>query len=333
MSQISSRTSLNFLPLLATSDGFVVTPSTRPMEAASLISLISAVSMKNFMASLRCASSDEDVACAGTLRIPPARDKRTPLMTEARIGTVDLPVRIDASSYFRELSYLELSALFAGPLKPSSLAKWAADRTASGAIGAGRAVGPHASQAAEGDQLWPHDATVGDFRDSAARHAPRSPQLACAVDAARRRRTSCSDRRRCSPRRRRTATQLKRFFGEIATEDAVGTTRVWIPDGLWDLRTAVTFANELGVICAFDPLVRDPGQPPEVHYDLERVRALLADRRARALRSDPQRTTGGPRACCSEHYEKLPATIAFESPSRWQDARNLKKTLEGCGDD
>jgi hypothetical protein len=47
-SQISSNTSRNFLPVFATSDGLVVTPSTSPMEAASLTSRMSAVSMKNF---------------------------------------------------------------------------------------------------------------------------------------------------------------------------------------------------------------------------------------------------------------------------------------------
>src|SRR3954470_499674 len=63
MSQISSRTSLNLRPVLATSDGLVVTPSTSPMAAASRISLTSAVSMKNFMADLRCTIADDDVAC------------------------------------------------------------------------------------------------------------------------------------------------------------------------------------------------------------------------------------------------------------------------------
>jgi hypothetical protein len=33
-----------------------------------------------------------------------------------------------------------------------------------------------------------------------------------------------------------------------------------------------------------------------------------------------------------EHYEDVPATIVFESPSRWQDARNLRKTLSGAVD-
>ena len=42
-------TSRNLRPVLATSDGLVVTPSTSPIAAASLISSMSAVSMKNFI--------------------------------------------------------------------------------------------------------------------------------------------------------------------------------------------------------------------------------------------------------------------------------------------
>jgi hypothetical protein len=48
-SQISSRTSRNFLPVLATSDGLVVTPSTSPMDAASLIRECRRCRMKNCM--------------------------------------------------------------------------------------------------------------------------------------------------------------------------------------------------------------------------------------------------------------------------------------------
>ncbi len=49
MSWITSR---NARPVLATSEGLVVTPSTTPMAAASRISLTSAESMKIFMGSL-----------------------------------------------------------------------------------------------------------------------------------------------------------------------------------------------------------------------------------------------------------------------------------------
>ena len=248
---------------------------------------------------------------------------------DTRIGTADIPDRTDREKYFRELTYLELSALFAGPMKPSVLAKWA-EIAPKGTLGL---VAPWVlthRKAPKAEKLWQHDATVGDFRDSApgrvaiaelakavqqlgAAHVIfRSPTLFAASQANR--------------------DLLKKFFEEIATEEALGAPRVWIPDGLWDLRTAVKLANELGVLCAFDPLVRDPGQPPEVHYDLG-VPALYL--RVTGLgRSGPLRSERmDDLVMLLEHYEGIPATIVFESPSRWQDARNLRKTLAGAVDD
>src|SRR6185503_16941749 len=63
--------------------------------------------------------------------------------------------------------------------------------------------------------------------------------------------------------------QLRRFFAEIATPDAVGTERVWVPGGLWEPRAAVKFANELEVTCALDPLVRAPGELVDPFEGLE----------------------------------------------------------------
>jgi hypothetical protein len=85
------------------------------------------------------------------------------------------------------------------------------------------------------------------------------------------------------------------------------------------------------VQCAFDPLVRDPGQPPEVHYGLD-VQALYL-RVSGGGRSGPLRSERlDDLVSLLEAYEDIPATIAFESPARWADARNLKKTLEGAID-
>jgi hypothetical protein len=175
-------------------------------------------------------------------------------------------------------------------------------------------------------RLWEHDASVGDFRDSTPGRAAlaqlvaavtsidagyvvfRSPPLFAA---------SAANRDR-----------LTAFFTDVAPASLFGDVeRVWVPDGLWDLRTAVTFANELGVTCSFDPLVRDPGQPLEIHYDLELASLYLRISglgRTGPLRSDRQEDL----AMLLEHYEDLPAAIAFESPQRWQDARSFKKLLE-----
>ena len=55
--QISASTSWNFFPVLAISEGLVVTPSSRPLAASDLISAVSAVSTKNFMPSLPFAAT------------------------------------------------------------------------------------------------------------------------------------------------------------------------------------------------------------------------------------------------------------------------------------
>jgi hypothetical protein len=241
-----------------------------------------------------------------------------------RIGTVDLPERMERTRYFRELTYLELSALFAGPLKPGVLAKWG-EAAPRGSIGL---VAPWVlthRQPPKGTKLWDHDATVGDFRDSIPGRAAlaqfrtavdtvgaafaifRSPSLFAASAANR--------------------DQLRWFFGELATADAVGAPRVWVPDGLWDTRTAVKFATELGILCAFDPLVRAPEEPPEIYYDLE-VPALYLRiaglGRTGPIRSERQEDL----ISLLMEYADVPATIAFDSPARWADARNLKKLLD-----
>ena len=120
--------------------------------------------------------------------------------------------------------------------------------------------------------------------------------------------------------------QLKHIFGEVAPAELFGgAERVWIPGGLWDLRTAVKLAKELGVTCAFDPLVRDPNDPAEVHYGLDVTSLYLRVDSARTglIRNEKLEDL----VALIEHYEALPVTVAFASPERWQDARNLKKLL------
>lgn len=247
-------------------------------------------------------------------------------MDQVRIGTVDLPDRMERERYFRELSYLELSMLFAGPVKPSVLAKWKAAAPA-GSIGL---VAPWVltqRKPPAGARLWDHDASVGDFRDSPlARQALAQLQAAATeLEAA------CVVFRSPPLFAASTANrdQLARFFGELATAEAVGAERVWVPDGIWHPRTAISFATELGVTCAFDPLVREPGQPLEEFFDLEIENLYLRISglgRSGPLNADRQEDL----VALLEHYEDIPTTIAFDSPERWRDARNLKKLLEGA---
>ena len=225
------------------------------------------------------------------------------------IGTVDLPDRMERERYFRELSYLELSLLFAGPVKPSILDKWKTVPAKSVGLVAPWVMTHKTPPKAT--RVWTHDATVGEFKDSAPARAALI-ELHAAVTAIK---AACVVFRSpslfaASAKNRDT---LKQFFGELATEEAIGTTRVWVPDGLWDIRTALAFATELGVTCAFDPLVRDPGQPPEIYYDLE-VSALYLRisglGRSGAIRNERQEDL----AMLIESYEYAEQDL---SPVKW----------------
>lgn len=122
--------------------------------------------------------------------------------------------------------------------------------------------------------------------------------------------------------------QLKAFFAELATPEAIGTQRVWVPGGLWEARTAVKLANELGVTCAIDPLVHEPGEPVDPYEDLEAESLYLrleGAGRAGMIRNERLEDL----AALVESYEDRELTIAFASPERWQDARNFVKLLNG----
>jgi uncharacterized protein YecE (DUF72 family) len=246
-------------------------------------------------------------------------------MPPVRIGTVDLPERIERERYFRELSYLELSAWFAGPLKAAAVAKWKEAPPHSLGLVAPWVLTQRKPPSAS--RLWHHDDTVGDFRDS----VPGRSALA-AFGAAVTEVTAAHAVFRSPPLFAPSIAnrdQLKRFFGELATPEVVPAPRVWVPDGLWEPRGAVRFATELGVTCAIDPLVYDPARPAEVYEDLEapalyfRISGLG---RTGAIRSEKLEDL----AALVEHYQEIELTIAFASPTRWQDARNFKRLLEGA---
>jgi len=234
------------------------------------------------------------------------------------VGTVDLPTRVDREKYFRELRYLELSALFAGPLKPSALASWAAVAPAD-ALGLVAPFPLTHRRPPKGNKLWKHDASTGEFRDSTlAREAFAAVNEAAAALHARcivfRSPESFSP---SAANRER----LQQFFSEVAPAGVVE--RVWVPGGLWELRAAVKLATELGVTCAIDPLSRAPGDPIEATFDLEAASLYIRVERAGAL--GPARLDD--LADVIEHYGDRRLAIALATPNRWQDARALQKLL------
>lgn len=213
--------------------------------------------------------------------------------------------------------------MFAGPLKPSSLAKWA--EVPPNTIGLVAPFPLTHRKPPPGSKLWTHDATSGDFRDSEMSRATLAP-LVEAITTTRARSVLFRSDESLSP----SATNrdsLRKFFAEIATTELLGVERVWIPGGLWEVRSAAKLASELGVTLAFDPLVREPGEPVEVHHDLDVSALYLRPEGARAGTIRNERLEDI--AMLMEHYETLEITVAFASPERWQDARNLLKLLRG----
>jgi uncharacterized protein YecE (DUF72 family) len=246
-----------------------------------------------------------------------------PLQEESalRIGTVDIPARVERERYFAELTYLELSVLFAGPAKPSVLAKWA-EAAPKNVIGLVAPFPLTHRKPPSGTKLWPHDGSTGEFRDSPVARETLAPLR----DAAAQLGAQCVVFRSPDSFSPSAANRdlLKRFFGEIAVME---TRRVWVPGGLWNVRSAVKLASELGVTCAFDPMVREPGEPPEIHYDLEadslylRIEAAGRSGTMRAEKLDEL-------ADLVMSYEDRELTVVFASPERWADARNFKKLLD-----
>jgi hypothetical protein len=122
--------------------------------------------------------------------------------------------------------------------------------------------------------------------------------------------------------------QLRRFFAELATPEAIGAERVWVPGGLWEPRAAAAFANELEVTCALDPLVRAPGDLDDPFEGLESASLyfrLEGAGRAGTIRNERLEDL----AALLEGYDDRSITVVFASPDRWADARNFKKVLGG----
>lgn len=238
-----------------------------------------------------------------------------------RIGTVDIPARVERERYFAELNYVELSVLFAGPAKPSALAKWA-EAAPEQTIGLVAPFPLTHRKPPAATKLWPHDAVTGEFRDSPAARATLEPLREAAAQLKAQSIVFRSPESFSPSASNRDL--LKQFFGEIATFDIP---RVWIPGGLWHVRTAVKLAAELGVTCAFDPMVREPGEPAEVHYDLEADSLYLrieSAGRSGAMRPEKLDEL----ADLVASYEDRELTVVFASSERWSDARNFKKLLD-----
>lgn len=210
-------------------------------------------------------------------------------------------------------------------MKAGVLAKWA-EVAPPGALGLVAPFSLTHRKAPAGTKLWPHDASTGDFRISDISRAALKP-FADAVTQLRARYVVFRSAETFSPSAAN-RDQLRRFFAEVAPAEAIGAQRVWVPGGLWEPRSAVAFANELGVIAAVDPLVRAPGEMIDPFEGLEADSLYFRIEgagRAGTIRSEKLDEL----AALIDSYEDRPLTVVFASPERWQDARSFRKLLAG----
>lgn len=217
--------------------------------------------------------------------------------------------------------------LFAGPQKPSTLAKFA-ELAEPGTIGLTAPFSLTHRKAPNAPKPWSHDATTGDFRIGPLAREVLEP-LRAAVTQLSARCVVFRSPENFSPSAAN-RDQLKAFFAELATPEVIGVQRVWVPGGLWEVRTAVKLANELGVTCAIDPLVNEPGATEDPYVDLEAESLYLRLEgvgRAGMIRNERLEDLAALIEGYREQDQEL--TIAFASPERWQDARNFVKLLNG----
>jgi hypothetical protein len=215
------------------------------------------------------------------------------------VGTVDVPERVDRTRYFEQLDYLELTLLARGEVTPKTRDRWAAScpRNVVGLVVSTEFRTLPVTLVAD---VTAFGATCVVFP---------SPPLFSPSQAHR-------DR-------------LKAFFHEIASVEHVTTSRVWVPDGLWEPRDAVKLATELGVACAFDPLVRAPGTPPEIYDELDATDLYFrveAPHRPETLGSEQLEEL----ALLVEHYEARSVSrirVAFATRNRWRDALAFRKLI------
>ncbi|HEY1554712.1 MAG TPA: hypothetical protein VGF94_07730 [Kofleriaceae bacterium] len=246
-------------------------------------------------------------------------------MTEATVvvGTAGLPAGIAPDKYFGALDYLELPDLFAHAMKPSLVARWA-EQAKPGTLGLVAPFPLTDRQAPRRAKLWPHDATTGEFRDSKLGRDAYGSLLATATALhARCLVFRAPDSFSASAANRE---RLQRFFAEVAPPGPFE--RVWVPGGLWDLRTAAKLATELGVTCAIDPLARETGAPIETTFELDAPALYLRVERAGAL--------GAARlddlVDVIDHYRDRRLAVTLATANRWHDARALRKLMDERAD-
>ncbi|HUH04709.1 MAG TPA: DUF72 domain-containing protein [Kofleriaceae bacterium] len=191
-----------------------------------------------------------------------------------RIGCTEIPAGVLKRRYYESLDYLELGASFFQVPRPASMRKRVADAPAGFGFGMvasqviTHAPGPH-GYSRRSTPLSPDELrAAGNFADTPVVRAALDRLVASALALQAEVVVFRSGPSFAPSAANRSA--LERFFAELATAERFGgATRVWEPQGLWTVRAASAFSEQLGVTLGCDPLAIDPtDDDPMLYADL-----------------------------------------------------------------
>ena len=179
------------------------------------------------------------------------------------VGCAGLPTGVSWSRYFQRLPYLEVGTLHVGPVRASVQKRWRQSVPRDRAFGvvAPALITHEPGPRGFGPRGWPYAADrrheIGRFRPGV--HLNHG--VAALIDACHTLEAATAVFR-TGPELSPSAANrdlMRAFFTETLPAERLGDcVRVWQPTGLWDPPVAHAFAQELGIVCALDPLASDP---------------------------------------------------------------------------
>ncbi|MBI4509629.1 MAG: DUF72 domain-containing protein [Deltaproteobacteria bacterium] len=238
-----------------------------------------------------------------------------------RIGCAGLPSGVARASYFERLDLLEVDMTFYEPPSEAALRRWRKEAPSNAGFSmlAWQVIthepGPSGYERLSKPIPPDHRGKLGFFRDTdevrdawqrtlGAARALQAEVIVFQTPPS----FSPSEVNRGA---------MRRFFSQVI-EGTEGIRLAWEPRGLWEPEQAVRFAEELGIIAAFDPLQIE-GPIPEADQAYFRLHGLglfrnkISDEKLDEL------------AEIVEEYER--ALVLFANVEKYPDAQRFRKLL------
>jgi uncharacterized protein YecE (DUF72 family) len=123
--------------------------------------------------------------------------------------------------------------------------------------------------------------------------------------------------------------RMQRYFGEIATADAFGSTRrVWEPAGLWEPEGIARVAESLDLLVALDPLAQDP-LDEQAAFVAEQMARGVAYLRIHGMGISRRRFEPYQLEMLADMLEELERSwVVFAHPGKYPDALAMQRAID-----